>query len=128
MAEETKPSTPSTGSGLDPKLASVLAYFFGFLGGLIFFLIEKENKSVRFHAVQSMLLSVAFFVIWFAMIMFTFILAAATAGIGALFGLLMPFIGLGALILWIVLMVKAYNGEEWELPIIGKIAREQANK
>jgi len=117
-----------SGTGLDPNVAALLAYLFGWLGGLIFFMIEKDNKFVRFAAMQSILFNVASIAVWFVLSFVVGALALATGGLGALFGLLMPLIGIGFLIVWIMLMVKAYNNEEWELPIIGGIARNAVNK
>lgn len=117
------PAPAAGGTGLEPNVAALLAYLFGWLGGLIFFLIEKDNKFVRFAAMQSILLNVAGFVVYFVLIFLTGILAVATYGIGAVFGLLMPVFWIGYVIVWVMLMVKAYQNQEWELPLIGKIAR-----
>ncbi len=132
MAEETKTETGTeekteskepkkSSTGLEPNVAALLAYLFGWVSGLVFFLIEKENKFVRFAAMQSILLSVSMFVIYFVIS----IVASATFGLGAL---LLPIVWIGFLIVWIMLMVKAYQNEEWELPLIGKLARDVVNK
>ena len=110
-----------TSSGLDENVAGLLSYIAGWITGLIFFLIEKENKLVRFAAMQSIILNVALFVTYFII----GILGAVTFGIGAI---LSPLVGLGFVVIWIMLMVKAYQNEEWELPVIGKIARDVINK
>lgn len=130
-AEEPKKQSSGgakSGTGLEPNIAALLAYLFGWLGGLIFFMIEKDNKFVRFSAMQSILFNVASIALWFVLTFVVGALSIATGGLGALFGLLMPLVGIGFLIIWIMLMVKAYNGEEWELPIIGGIARNAVNK
>lgn len=64
--EEAPKEAPksSGGTGLEPNVAALLAYLFGWLGGLIFYLIEKDNKFVRFAAMQSILLNVAMFALW----------------------------------------------------------------
>ncbi|MDD3679094.1 MAG: DUF4870 domain-containing protein [Patescibacteria group bacterium] len=122
MADEIKKETPpKSETGLEPNVAALLAYLFGWVGGLVFFLIEKENKFVRFAAMQSIILNVALFVTYFII----GILGAVTFGIGAI---LSPLVGLGFVVIWIMLMVKAYQNEEWELPVIGKIARDVINK
>lgn len=120
MAEETKKS----GSGLDPNVAALLAYLLGIIGGIVFILIEKDNKFVRFAAAQSIVLSIVMYIIMFGLPFVIGILAIATGGIGSLLGLLMPLLWLGFIIVWIMLMVKAYQNQEWELPVIGKIARK----
>lgn len=118
----------SGGTGLQPNVAAVLAYLFGWLGGLIFFLIEKDNKFVRFAAMQSILLNVAGVAIYFVLMFVSVALGTVTGGFGVLSIFLMPLVWIGYLIIWIMLMVKAYNNEEWELPVIGGIARNAVNK
>jgi uncharacterized membrane protein len=119
MAEEVK-----KGSGLEPNVAALLAYLLGLIGGIVFILIEKDNKFVRFAAMQSIVLSITMFIIWFGLMFLIPALAVATGGIGAILALLIPLVCLGFLIIWIMLMVKAYQNQEWELPVIGKIARK----
>ncbi|MEI6267197.1 MAG: DUF4870 domain-containing protein [bacterium] len=101
----------------------MLAYMFGWVSGLILYLIEKDDKKVRFAAMQSIVLSVALMVGYWAIWMVIAMLAFITFGFSFLLAFIFPVLGLGAFILWIMLMVKAYQGEEWELPIVGKIAR-----
>ena len=104
-----------TSLGIDQNLAGLLCYLGAWITGIIFLIMEKENKYVRFHAVQSI---VTFGAITVASFIFTFI----------------PFIGwilnwlLGALavILWIVLMLKAYQGEQYKLPVAGSIAEKNS--
>lgn len=126
MADEVKKEAPKTGSGtgLEPNVAALLAYLFGWVGGLVFFLIEKDNKFVRFAAMQSIVFNVAGVAAYFLLMVVTGIFAVVTNGIGALLGLLAPIVWVGYIVVWIMLMVKAYQNEEWELPIIGKIARD----
>jgi uncharacterized membrane protein len=100
----------NTSTGLDPKLAGLLCYLLLWVTGLIFLLIEKEDKFVRFHAIQSIItfgfINVIFIIIFW--LPFTWI------------------IWLLALVLWIVLMYKAYQGEKYKLPIAGDIAEKNA--
>ncbi len=119
MAEAKK-----TGSGLDQNIAALLAYLLAWIGGLIFILIEKENKFVRFAALQSIFLDVAMFIVWFVVSFVLGGLLFASFGLGmALFGL-MWLVWIGYIVVRIVLIVKAYQNQEWELPIIGKMARK----
>lgn len=130
MAEkkEQEKTTNQGSSSLEPNVAALLAYLFGFVGGLIFYLIEKENKFIRFAAMQSILLNVVGFAVYFLLIVLTGIFAVATGGFGAFFGLLVPVFWIAYIIVWIMAMVKAYQNEEWELPVIGKIARNIVEK
>jgi len=131
MTEEKKQESQKPaagGTGLEPNVAALLAYLFGWVGGLIFYLLEKDNKFIRFAAMQSILFNVAGIAIYFVLIIITEIFAAATYGFGAIFGLLIPVFWLLFVVVWIMLMVKAYQNQEWELPVIGKIARNSVNK
>lgn len=128
------PPTGSAGSqetstNMDPNLAALLAYLFGWIGGLIFYLIETKNKYVRFHALQSIFLSIAYIVVFVGLSVVIGILAAVP-GLGLLVGLLGLLVnlvvGLGGFVLWIILMIKAYQGEKWKLPIIGDMAEKNA--
>jgi uncharacterized membrane protein len=100
--------------GMQANVEAPLSYLFGFITGIIFFVLEKENKFVRFHAMQSILVSGAFFV-----------LNVVLALIPFLGWVLLPLLGLLGLVLWIVLMVKAYMGETFKIPVIGDIAEKQ---
>lgn len=122
--EETKPKGGS--SGLAPNVAGTLCYVLGLVTGIIFLLIERENKFVRFHAMQSILFSIA---VWLINFIVTSLLVATffTGGFAA-FGLLTTGLAVLYIVLWVMLMVKAYNNQEWELPLLGKIAKNFANK
>ncbi|MBF0106117.1 MAG: DUF4870 domain-containing protein [Deltaproteobacteria bacterium] len=115
--------TPTQSSGLDPHLASALCYLCGWLTGLIFLLIEKDNKTVKFHAWHSIFLSVAciaYFLISTVLSLVPFV--------GIVFGILNVFVSLGLLVLIVVLIVKAYQGTRFVLPVITELAEKQAQK
>lgn len=105
------------GSGLDPKLSVLLSYLLGIVGGIVFYLTSKDS-FVRFHAMQSIMLSVAMIVVYIGFM---------------ILGFLIPFIWilnwilwLGFFIVWIMAMIKAYQGERYKLPIIGDMAEKYA--
>lgn len=102
---------------LDPNISGALAYLLSPLTGVLFFVLEKENKFVRFHAMQSIMFGVA-----------SIILSIVVPFIPLLGLLLAPLIALATFVLWLMLMWKAYNNQEWELPVLGKMARDQINK
>jgi len=119
-SEEQVPSPEGktqASSGLNQNVAAALSYFLFFITGIVFLLIEKENKFVRFHAMQSTLTFGGLFV---ANLVLTFI-----PFLGWAISALLSVVGV---ILWIVLMIKAYQGEEYELPVVGQIARDQVGK
>jgi uncharacterized membrane protein len=96
--------------GLDENLASALTYVLGFLTGIVFFLMEKENKTVRFHAMQSIITFLGTFVVIVVISFIPFI------------NLITPLLGLVVLILWLVLIIKAFQGEKFKLPVVGDMA------
>ena len=109
--------TEKTSTGIKPNVAGLLCYLFGWISGLIFLLIEKESKFVRFHAIQSIAIYVVLFVIY---LIFWFI-----PFIGWIINI---FVGIAMFVLWIVLMYKAYQGEKFKLPIVGNFAEKQVNQ
>jgi uncharacterized membrane protein len=116
-------------STLSPNTAALLSYVLGWLTGLIFFLIDKR-PYVRFHAAQS--------IITFGGIHILRIVLGMVLGVGWWFGgrhdlgrvtfalPLLGLIGLASLVLWIVLMVKAYQGQKFKLPLAGDLAEDWA--
>lgn len=98
-------------------LMGAAAYLLGFVTGIIFLLVEKKNKFVRFHAMQS---TIVFGGVFIANIALGFI-----PFLGWLVGLLLSFT---AFILWIVLMWKAFQGEMYRLPYVADIADQQLKK
>lgn len=114
-------AVPATSSlRLDQNLAAMLSYLLGWVTGLIFFNLEKENEFVRFHAMQSIVTFGGFFALAALFLVLSWIPV-----IGVIFwlfwvvGWLWVFI---ALVVWVVLMVRAYRGERYRLPWIGKFA------
>jgi uncharacterized membrane protein len=104
-----------TSTGLDENVAGLLCYVLGWISGLVFFLIEKENKFVRFHALQSIIVFGVLF------------LAGCIIGWIPIIGWVIKWlISVLALVLWIILMIKAYQGEKFKLPWAGNLAEKNA--
>jgi len=102
-------------TGLKKTTAGALAYVLGPVTGIIFLVIEKD-PFVRFHAMQSTVVFVAMFVLqWiFGITIILFPLAAL--------------IGIVSFVLWLILIYKAWQGEEWEVPVLGKVAKNLLKK
>jgi uncharacterized membrane protein len=125
------PAAASGQSGLAENVAATLSYCLGWVTGLIFFLID-QRPSVRFHAAQS--------IVTFGLLHLAIIVLGIVFGYGFVFGGVMGWsefslgvafillIRLLTLILWIVCMVKAYQGERFKLPVVGDIAEGIAGK
>ena len=103
---------------LDPKVSATLAYFLWLIGGIVFFVISK-NPYVRFHAMQSILFNASVAVIYIFFMIFGFMF-------WILLGPLSYLLWMAGFAVWIILMIKAYQGEKFKLPIIGKYAEKLA--
>jgi uncharacterized membrane protein len=113
--ENRRNQMEKTSVGLPENIAGVLCYVAGWVSGLIFILIEPANRTVRFHAFQSVMvfgfLNLAYFVVYFVPVidwMLNIIIFGATV------------------IFWVVAVVKTYQGQKWRLPLIGRLAERWA--
>ena len=112
-------SADKKGTNLEPNVAGLLSYVLGWITGLIFFLIEDDD-FVRFHAMQSIIVfgaitvvNILLYILW------------VIPGVGWIFGtIIATLIWVFAIVLWIILMVKAYQGERFKLPIAGDLAEK----
>jgi len=102
-----------TGMGLEPNIAGLLCYVAWWITGLIFFLMEKENRFVRFHAMQSIMVFGGLTVIIWVVSIIPFLNV-----------LVVPLLSILSLVLWIILMVKAYQNVWFKLPWVGNLAEK----
>jgi len=116
-----------TGTGLEPNVAAALSYVLTWVTGIIFLMIEKDDEYVRFHAKQAIVFGVAIFAIWIALSIFFAVVAFMPIIGGIVVGILATLVWfafyIGILILWIVLIVKAYQGQRYNLPILGDLVK-----
>ena len=127
------PAGPGTAAGLQENVAGALCYIVGLVTGIVFLVIPpyNQNRTIRFHAFQSIFFHVAWIIFWFGLH-----LVLGTLGPYGVFSLVFGVIqvlislviGLGGFLLWLFLMWRAYNNNPLVLPIIGPIARQQADK
>jgi uncharacterized membrane protein len=106
-----KDPNAGSGTGLQQNMAGLLCYLLWWVTGVIFLVLENKNEFVRFHAIQS--------IVVFG---FASVVLGVFSSIPLLGGLVASLIGIAAFILWIILMVKAYQGERFKLPVAGDIA------
>ncbi len=109
-----------TSMNMEENIESMLCYIGTWVTGIIFIALEKENKIVKFHAWQSFITFIGVFVVYFVIFFLTWFVPFMW-WLSMLFGLLV-------VILWIILVIKAYQGEKFKLPIVGDIADKQAQK
>ena len=113
-------------SGMANNMAGALCYLFGWITGLIFLVLDpyKNDKTVRFHAFQSIFFNLSMIAVYIAFIFLGFMLSMMHLGL-----LMLPLsfvLGVGIFALWLLLMFKAYNNEKFKLPVIGDLAEKQA--
>ena len=108
---------------LDEKIAGLLCYALGFCSGIFFYVMEHENKFVRFHALQS--------TVWFLLLTVVGWILSLLGGfpiLGVLFSFLGGLTGLLCFVSWIYLMYMAYKGAEFKIPVLGDAVSNQVNK
>ena len=107
--------TEKTASGFDANVAAALSYLVGFVTGIIFLLVEKENRFVRFHAMQSTLFFIGVVAIDVLLQVIPFL------GFLVVIFIVIP----ASAIVWLLMMYKAYQGEEYKLPLVGQWAADR---
>ena len=109
--------------GMSDNVAGMLAYV-TIIPAIVFLVVAPYNRNrfIRFHSFQSIFFCIAWTVLWIALSIFAHI-----PFLGWLSILLWPLIGLGGFILWIVLLLKANQGQTWKLPLVGDMAEKQAS-
>ena len=116
MANKLDPIGQSS-LGMSENVAALLAIIFSPISAIVLLLMEKESKFVKFHAIQSLALAVVIFVVNIVL-----------GFIPILGWIILMILNLGVFVLWIILLIKAYQGEWFELPLVGKFSMEQVNK
>ena len=117
-------SKGDTTMGIEPNLGGTLCYApccIGLIFSIVVAIVEKQSRFLRFHAFQSLLFHAGLIVCWVGLTILGFILSAVHLGL-----LMIPIqllVALAVLGLHVLLMVKAYNNEQYELPTIGAMAK-----
>jgi uncharacterized membrane protein len=98
------------------------------IGGLVFYILEKEDRFVRFYAMQSIIFGgLCFLVVALgrALTVLAWSIPIASVVFGPLWSFAFAFVKLGLVVLTIIAMIKAFSGVRWEIPFAGPIARKQ---
>ena len=126
------PTPGKTQLGLEPNVAGLLCYLplccVGFVFSIVVIIVEKQNRFVRFHAFQSLLVCGASIVVLVALQVAMIVTSMVAGMLGTLVWLVMILVCLGLLALTVLLMIKAYNNEEYALPTVGDLARKWASQ
>ncbi|MDD5309146.1 MAG: hypothetical protein PHU25_17675 [Deltaproteobacteria bacterium] len=115
--EDTATRTAKCGTGLDQGVSCLLAYLLGWVGGLVFFVAERENAFVRFNAAQSIILSGAACAACALLSVLSWV-----PFLGTIFFVANVLMCLGVFALTVVLVVMSFQGRKVILPIIGSLA------
>jgi uncharacterized membrane protein len=113
------PLPPPAATGLADNLAGALCYLGLLITGILFLVLEpyNKNRAIRFHAMQAILLNIAWIVVWFVL---NIVLVAIHLGV------LLTLVWLAFVALWIYMIVTTYQGKTVVLPVIGPLAQGQA--
>ena len=116
-------SATTAGGGLTDNMAGALAYV-TIIPAIVFLVLEPycKKRFIRFHSFQCIFFAVAWTVLWIAL---SFIVHIPFLGWATI--LLWPLVSLAGLIIWVILVLKAYQGQTFKLPVIGDMAEKQAN-
>ena len=128
-ASAAKPAAPAAAVGLDDNVASLLTYLIPFVGPILFLTMAPYNqkKNIRFHAFQALFLDVAYVGLWIAWeIVASLIGSVWNFTLWRIWGLVWTLIWVSFLAVAVYCMIKAYQGEQKELPVIGPLARQKA--
>lgn len=120
----------SRSTGLNPNVAGALAYLLSPITGILFLVLERRSAFVRFHAAQSIVIAAGWIGFWIALMVVETMLGfipAISRTVLALGVLLSVAFFFGGLALWLLLMYRAYQGEQWELPLAGGYAHRLAS-
>ncbi|HNP89015.1 MAG: Chloroplast import component protein (Tic20) [Microgenomates group bacterium ADurb.Bin219] len=110
-----------TSLGLPKNTTAALAYSLGWVTGLVVYFVEKNDKSLRFHALQSIIL-------FGAIHLLSYVTAPVFYFSFGLFSVVYRIISLAVVALWVFLLVKTYRGEKIKLPVIGNFVEKQLEK
>ena len=128
MEEESRPVKKPV---MKENIAGFLCYLFWWVSGIVFLLLEKDNKFIRFHAMQSVITFGAVTLVYLVVSIIDRVIIYTAAwnvrGFFVFMDILDSFVLLftfTAFILWLLLMVKAVQGEYFKLPVIGDIAED----
>jgi uncharacterized membrane protein len=115
-------------TGLPPNSAAALSYLAWWLSGLLFFLVERESRFVKFHAAQAVVGLGAIWAVGLTLWVFAFVALFVSAFVFKVLLYLAYAVWLAGMIAWAVCLIRAWQGDEFELPWAGRMARKLAGQ
>jgi uncharacterized membrane protein len=121
-------AAPAAGGGMADNVAGMLAYI-TIIPAIIFLVMEPYNKNrfVRFHSFQNLFFAAGLIVCWIGFTILSMVLAFIPILGHIVIFLLWMVLAIGSFIVWIIMLIKANQGQMWKLPVIGDMAEKQAN-
>lgn len=126
-AEKQEPGTETSSTGLTPGGAAAAAYFAWWVSGLFVLLVERESRFVRFHAAQALVGFGSIWVLGFLLWVVAFLSVFVSATLFSVLLYAAYIVWAAGIVAWAVCVVKAWQGEEFELPLVGAWARRLSN-
>ena len=111
-----------TSSGVEPRLSALLCYTAWWVSALVFLVIERQHRGVRFHAAQSLVLFGGLSMLIGFLSALSVAMLVVSAGAFQAVRLLVYLVWIGAVGLWLVLMLRTFNGETWRVPLVADLA------
>jgi len=117
-------------ASISPNVAGLLAYLFGLIAGIVFLVLDpyKSDGFVRFHAFQSIFFAGAWIAGSIAWNILWALIAAVSGWLALIAGFVSLLVVMGGFFYWLFLMYKAYKGQRYMIPVIGRIAAQQAGR
>jgi uncharacterized membrane protein len=127
MSSRVAPAEPfdlkgPTSTGVDPRLSALLCYTAWWVSGLVFLIIEQRHRTVRFHAAQSLVLFGGLTVVIGLLSVMSVAMLMVSGGAFQAARALVYLIWIGAVVVWVALMYRTFNGQTWQVPLVAGLA------
>lgn len=115
-----------TSTGVDPRLSALLCYMAWWVSGLVFLIIEQQNRAVRFHAAQSLVLfgGLSVLIALLSVVSIGMLVVSSNAFQAA--RVVVYVVWVLAVGIWLLLMYRTFKGETWRVPLAGDLAAKIA--
>jgi len=125
---ETSPFAGATSTGVDPRLSALLCYTAWWVSGIVFLIIEHQHRAVRFHAAQSLVVfgGLSLVIGLLSGLSIAMLMVSAAAFQAA--RLLVYLVWMATVGLWLLVMLRTYQGETWRVPIASDLADRIADR